>query len=47
MQFFELNESVCNSKEKWNHDECQCECKESDDKGSCEKCYICNFLYKL
>ena len=22
-----LNESVCNSKEKWNHDECQFECK--------------------
>ena len=22
-----LNESVCNSKRKWNHDECQRECK--------------------
>ena len=23
-----LNESVCNLKQKWNHDEYQCECKE-------------------
>ena len=23
-----LNESVCNSKQKWNHDECRCEYKE-------------------
>ena len=23
-----LNESVCNSKQKWNHNECWCECKE-------------------
>ena len=23
-----LNESVCNSQQKWNHDECSCECKE-------------------
>ena len=22
-----LNESICNSKQKWNHDECQCKCK--------------------
>ena len=28
---YELNESVCNSKQKWNHYECQCECKELDD----------------
>ena len=25
-----LNESLCKSKQKWNHDECQCECKELD-----------------
>ena len=25
-----LNESVCNSKQKWNHDECRSECKELD-----------------
>ena len=27
----ELNESVCNSKQKWNHNERWCECKELDD----------------
>ena len=37
---FKLNKSVCNSKQKWNHDECQCECKELDDWGFCEKCYM-------
>ena len=26
-----LNESVCNSNQKWNHAECRCECKELDD----------------
>ena len=31
-----LNESVCNSKQKWNHNECRCECKELDDWGSCK-----------
>ena len=25
-----LNESVCNSKQRWNHDECWCEYKELD-----------------
>ena len=25
-----LNESVCNLKQEWNHDECWCECKEFD-----------------
>ena len=25
-----LNESVCNLKQKWNRDECCCECKETD-----------------
>ena len=36
----ELNESVCNSKQEWNHDECQCECKGFDDWSSCEDDYI-------
>ena len=31
-----LNKSVCNSKQKWNHNECQCDSKELDDWGSCE-----------
>ena len=26
-----LNETVCNSKQKWNCDECQCKFKELDD----------------
>ena len=31
-----LNKSTCNSKQKWNRDECRCECKELDDMGSCK-----------
>ena len=30
----ELNESVCNMKQKWNHNECSCECKKLDDCSS-------------
>ena len=37
-----LYESVCNSKQKWNHDDCQCECKELDDWGSCKNIYMWN-----
>ena len=37
-----LNESVCKSKQKWNHDECRCECKELDDWGSCKTDYMWN-----
>ena len=25
-----LNENICNSMHKWNHDACWCKCKESD-----------------
>ena len=32
-----LNDRVCNPKQKWNPDECQCECKELDDRGFCEE----------
>ena len=35
-----LNESVFNSKKKWNYDECRCECKELDDWDSWEKGYM-------
>ena len=35
-----LNETVCNSKQKWNHDECWCECKELDDSSSCKYHYM-------
>ena len=37
-----MNESVCNSKQKWNCDECCCECKELDDWRYCEKDYLWN-----
>ena len=38
------NESVFNSKEKWNSAECRCEYKEIGDWGSssCDMDYICN-----
>ena len=35
-----LNESVSNSKQKWNHNECWCKCKSLDDYSSCEKGYM-------
>ena len=38
-----LNESVCNSKQKWNHVDCQYQCKELDDWGSCKNGYIWHF----
>ena len=38
----ELNEIVCNSKQKWNYNECRCECKELNDWGSCEDDYTWN-----
>ena len=37
-----LNESVRNSKQKWNHDECRCDWKELDDWSSCVKDYMWN-----
>ena len=37
-----LNERVCNSKQKWNHDKCLCECKESDEWGFCQNDYMWN-----
>ena len=38
----ELNESVCYSNQKWNHDERRCECKVLDDWSSCKDDYMCN-----
>ena len=37
-----LDASVCNNKQRWNNDKCQCECKELIDKGICDKGYIWN-----
>ena len=40
---FEFNKSACsNLKQKWNHDECWCECKELDNWGSCKGDYMWN-----
>ena len=35
-----MNESVCSSKQKWNQDECRCECKDLADWGCCKIDYI-------
>ena len=37
-----MNATVCNSKQKWNHNEFQCGCKELDDWGSWENDYMRN-----
>ena len=37
-----LNESICNSKQKRNHDECRWKCKELDDWSSCKDDYMGN-----
>ena len=37
-----LNESLCNSKQKWNHNECRCECKYLNDWSSCKEDHIWN-----
>ena len=35
-----LDASVCNNKQRWNNDKCQCECRELIDKGICDKGHI-------
>ena len=37
-----LDASVCNKKQRWNHDKCRCEWKELIDKGVCDKGFIWN-----
>ena len=37
-----LDAIVCNNKQRWNNDKCQCECKELIDKGVCDKGYALN-----
>ena len=37
-----LNENVSNLKQKWDLDECWCECKELDEWGSSKDCYMKN-----
>ena len=35
-----LDASVCNNKQRWNNDECRCECKELIDKGIFDKGFV-------
>ena len=37
-----LDEIICNSKQRWNEDQCRCECKELIYKSVCEKGFIFN-----
>ena len=37
-----LNESVCHLKQKWNHNEYPCECREFVNWGSCKNYYMWN-----
>ena len=37
---YRFEDSVCNNKQRWNGDECSCECKELIDKGVCDKGFI-------
>ena len=37
-----LDKIICNSKQRWNEDECRCECKELIDKDVCDKGYVSN-----
>ena len=37
-----LNESLYNSKQKWNHVECRCQWKKLDDWSSCKTDYMWN-----
>ena len=39
---FGLNESVFNSKQEQNYDECRCECEELEDWSSCRYDYMVN-----
>ena len=34
---YRLDASVCNNKQRWNNDNCQCECKKLIYKGVCNK----------
>ena len=39
---WELNETLCNSNQKWNHNKCWCACKELCDWGFCKNDYMQN-----
>ena len=35
-----LGANICNNKQRWKNDRCRCECKESINKGVCDKGFI-------
>ena len=35
-----LDAIVCNDKQRWSNDKCQCKCKELIDKGVCDKVIV-------
>ena len=35
-----LNTIICNNKQRWNKDQCRCDCKKLIDKGACNKGYF-------
>ena len=37
-----LNKIICNNKQRWNKDQCRCECKKIIDEGVCDKGHIFN-----
>ena len=37
-----LDKTICNSKQRWNKDQCRCECRDLIDKGVCNKGFIWN-----
>ena len=39
---FRLNKIICNNRQRWNKDQCRCDCKKLIDKGVCDKGYIFN-----
>ena len=39
-----LDGSVCSNKQRWNEDQCRCECKQLIVKGLCGKGFIWNLV---
>ena len=42
-----LNKVICNNKQKWNKDQCRCECNELTDKGVCDKGYLIQLIVSV
>ena len=39
---YRLDAIVCNNKQRWNNDKCQCKCKKLIDNGVCDKDFVWN-----